>query len=140
MWILPQSLLKFKKENSVSQIKHLQAELCPVFNPKQAVPRVLFNTHVPNLWGPKCHSNQAVTSQPQERASVSKLRCFGARKSESVGTGIQPSLSFFPPLLSFLFFFFQLPFATMKGKEPPLGDRERTLLTQPKFNFCEVHN
>lgn len=46
------------------------------------------------------------------------------------------------PFFFFLFSFlsFQLPFATMRGKEPPLGDREGTLLTQTKFNFCEVHN
>lgn len=55
-------------------------------------------------------------------------------ENKSVGTGTQPSLS------PFFFFSFQLPFATMKGKELPQGDREGTLLTQTKFNFCEVHN
>lgn len=41
---------------------------------------------------------------------------------------------------SFLSLFFQVPFATMKGKELPLSDSDWTLLIQPKFNFCEVHN
>lgn len=136
MWILPQSFLKFKKENPARQIKHLWAELHPVFSPKQAVPRTPFNAHIPNLQGPKRHSNQPATAPSrQKRASVSQTRMLWSQKIKVCWNWNSAKL--FP---FFFLFFSKLPFAKMKGKELPLGDSDWTLLTQPKFNFCEVHN